>query len=141
MILDQGDEFTAAGGEAFTAAAVGSIVMDAGKAVDWGAGEPLYPYVRVTHGANFNPTTSATFDFIAADNAALTTNPVTLSTKTVLVAALLLDTLHQMTPLLSGSSKQYLGFKCTPNGGNATTGSLIAGFVDKNGRQQNVNFL
>jgi hypothetical protein len=142
MILDQGDEFTTAGGEAFTAAALGTgAVFDGGKALDWGAGEPLYPYVRVTHDADFNPTTSATFEFIAADNALLTTNPVTLSTKTVLVAALTKDTLHQCPPLLSGSNKQYLGFKVTPNGGNATTGKLIAGLVDKNGRPQNINYL
>lgn len=142
MIVDQGDEFTTAGGEAFTAAALGTgNVFDAGNAVDWGAGEPLYPYVRVTHDAAFNPTTSATFEIIAADNAALSSNPVTLSTRTVLTASLTADSLHQMPPLLSGSSKRYLGFKCTPNGGNATTGKLIAGLVDKNGRPQAVNFL
>ena len=141
-ILDYDDEFTTAGGQAITAAAIGTKVKDGRTAKDWGAGEPLYPYARVTGTAASNPTTSMTITVEGADNAALSSNAVVLSTSTVLAAALTANSLHKMPPLLAGSNKRNLGMRFTPNGGNATTGSFIGGLIDKNGRPQDgVNFL
>jgi hypothetical protein len=142
MILDYDDELTTAAGQAVTATAIGTKVKDAGAARDWGAGESVTPYARVTATAASNPTTSMQIDFIGADNAALTTNPVVLSTKTILAAALLASSVHSFPPLLAGSNKRYFGVKFTPVGGNATTGAFVAGLVDRTARPQDgVNFL
>jgi len=134
MLLDQDNEFTTVGGQAVTAAAIGTRVEDGGQPVDWGSGEEIHPYARVTGTAASNPTTSMTIDIVGADNAALTTNPVVLSTVTVLTAALAANSLHRMPALLPGTSKRYLGAKFTPNGGNATTGAYVVGLVDRLGR-------
>lgn len=122
-IQDYDLELTTAGGQAFTgAAAVGTRVKNAGAAKDWGAGTLIFPWVKMTSDADSDVGTSMTFDLIAADDEALNTNPVVLSTVTVLKAALLKSTIHRMPPLKGGVQKQYLGFKFTPTGGNATTG-------------------
>jgi hypothetical protein len=144
MILDYDNEFTTLAGLAVTAAAIGTKVNDAGSGYtrDWAAGEPVAAYARVTGAAASNPTTSMTIDIIAADNAALTTNPVVLSTVTVLAAALVANSVHALPLLKAGANKRYLGCKFTPNGGNATTGSFICGLVPAEGRPQDgVNFL
>lgn len=135
-ILDYDDEMTTAGGQAVTAAAIGTRVKDGLGAKDWGAGEELVPYARVTGTAASNPTTSMTIEIIGADNAALTTNPVTLSSVTKLTAALTANSLHAMPPLAAGSKKRYLGCKFTPNGGSATTGYWKVGFIPRRGRPQ-----
>jgi hypothetical protein len=136
-ILDYDDEFTTAGGQSMDgAAAIGTRVKNAGAAKDWGAGEPLTPYVRVL-GADSDVVTSMQFDFIGADNAALTLNPVVLSTKTVLKAALLTNSLHRMPRLLGGSNKQYLGVKFTPAGGNQANGAkFTAGLIPESARPE-----
>jgi hypothetical protein len=136
--LDFDDELTASGGQAVTADAVGTRPKDAGvgKTVDWGAGETIVPYFRITHAANSNPTTGETVSIVAADDAALTINAVVLSSKYVLTAELLLDTVHQMPPLLSGTSRRFLGCKFANTGGAPATGSYIVGFMDKDGRPQ-----
>jgi hypothetical protein len=144
MILDYDNEFTTAAGQAVTAAAIGTKLTDAGSGYtrDWGAGEAVAAYARVTGAAASNPTTSMTIDIIAADNTALTTNPVVLATVTVLAAALTANSVHQVGVLKSGANKRYLGCKFTPNGGNATTGSFVCGLVPAEGRPQNgVNYL
>jgi hypothetical protein len=136
MFLDYDDELTTAAGQAVTAAAIGTKVKDAGAARDWAAGEPVAAYARVTGAAASNPTTSMTIDIVAADNAALTTNPVVLATTTVLAAALTANSVHALPLLKAGANKRYLGVKFTPNGGNATTGSFIAGLCPAEGRPQ-----
>jgi hypothetical protein len=141
-ILDYDDEFTTAGGQAVTATAIGTRVKDAGAAKDWGAGEELFAYARVTGDAASNPTTSMTIDIIGADNAALTTNPVVLATTTVLVAALTANSLHRVGMLKGGSNKRYLGCKFTPNGGDATTGKFKVGLIPECARPEDgVHFL
>jgi hypothetical protein len=135
-VLDYDDEFTTAGGQAITAAAIGTKVKNAGAARDGGAGESVVPYARVTSTAASNPTTSMTIDVIGADDAALTSNPVVLSTKSVLAAALGANTLHSLPRLLPGTNKRYLGIKFTPVGGNATTGAFVAGLVSESARPQ-----
>jgi hypothetical protein len=141
-ILDYDDELTTAGGQAVTAAAIGTRVKDGGAAKDWGSGEELYAYARVTGDAASNPTTSMTIDIVGADNAALTTNPVVLATATVPVAALTANSLHRLGCLKGGSNKRYLGVRFTPNGGDATTGKIKVGLIPESARPQDgVNFL
>lgn len=137
MILDYDDEFTTSGGQAVTAAAIGTKVKDATNARDWGAGQEIAAYARVTSTAASNPTTSMTIDVIGADNAALTTNPVVLATITVLAAALTANSVHNVGVLKAGAKKQYLGCKFTPNGGDATTGKFVCGLVGEGARTQN----
>jgi hypothetical protein len=136
MITDYDDELTTSGGQAVTATAIGTKVKDAGQNRDWGAGEELAAYARVTGAAASNPTTSMTIDIIAADNAALTTNPVVLATITPLAAALTANSLHSVGILKPSGPKRYLGCKFTPNGGNATTGSFVCGIVPAAARPQ-----
>lgn len=142
MILDYDDEFTTAAGQAVTATAIGTKVKDGGAAKDWGAGACIHPYFRITDDADSNPTTSMTVTIEGADDAALTTNAVVLSTVTVLVASLTADSLHYMPPLAPGSNKRYLGCRFTPVGGDATTGKYKVGLVDGCARvQDGVNFI
>lgn len=136
MINDLQDEFTTTGSQVCTgAAAIGTKVKNAGAAKDWGAGELKVPFVRIDVASDV--VTSMKFDIIAADDAALTTNAVVLSTITVLTAALTADSLHAMPALLAGYERQYLGCKFTPAGGNGTVGTFICGLSgDKDGRPQ-----
>ncbi len=143
-ILDYDDEFTTAGGQPMAgAAAIGTKVKDAGAARDWGAGEPIIPYVHLTGDADSDVVTSMQFDFIAADSVDLATNPVVLATKTVLKAALVKNSLHAMPALAAGSKKRYLGWKFTPIGGNqASAAKAKAGLISADGRPQDgVNYL
>lgn len=129
MLIDFDLEFTTSGGQAVTAAAIGTRVIDKGGNVDIGAGEPIVPFFRVTDDADFNPTTSVTVNIEGADDDGLTTNNEVLSTITVLVASLTADSIHRMPPLIPGFSKRYFGCRVTPNGGDATTGKLIVGLL------------
>ncbi len=141
-ILDYDNEFTTKDGQAVTADAIGTKVLDAGAAKDWGSGEPLSAYARITGTAASNPTTSETVDIVAADNALLTTNPVVLATVTILAAAALANSLHQLGRLKAGVKKRYLGCKFTNTGGAPTTGKWIVGLIDQHGRPQDgANYL
>jgi len=139
MILDFVDEFTTSGGQAVTADAIGTKVKDAGVGYtrDLGRGEPIYPYARITSDAASNPTTSETVDIVGADNAALTSNVVVLSTVTILAADALASTVHQMPPLKGGVQKRYHGCRFVNAGGAPTTGKWIVGLVEKSARPQN----
>jgi hypothetical protein len=139
MIIDFEDEFTTSGGQAVTADAIGTKYKNAGtgKTRDWGRGEAVYPYARITGTADSNPTTSETVDIVAADNALLTTNPVVLSTVTILAAAALANTVHAMPALLGGHQKQYLGCRFVNAGGAPSTGEWIVGLAHKSARPQN----
>jgi hypothetical protein len=142
MILDMDDEFTlnqsaTTKGQLVTATAIGGRQKGVvGQARDWGAGEPVFAYFAVTPAANSNPTTSMTVDIVAADDAALSTNAVVLSTRTVLTAALLAGRIFGMPALASGTRRAILGCRFTPNGGNATTGAYVCGLVLQNARVQ-----
>lgn len=122
-------------GELVTAQAFLSAVKDGGAARDWGAGEPILAYAKVTAAAAFNPTTSATFDVGVADDKN-GTNFVVLASVTVLVAALGAGAFIQIGRLKSGVSKQFLLGRVTPNGGNATTGAIVMGLTNKDSGQQ-----
>lgn len=146
MILDYRDELSRTAGPPATSKQsivgvaatpiVGGRVKDAGAARDWASGETKHTYVR-TVDALVGATGGVQVDIVAADNEALTTNPVVLSTITILAAAFLANELHAMPALKAGSQKRYLGAKFTPLTTASTAGSLICGFTDKNGRPQN----
>jgi hypothetical protein len=139
-LLDQDDEFTlnqsaTVKGQLFTATAIGARQKGVvGQPRDWGAGEPVFAYFAVTPAAAFNPTTSATVDIVAADDAALTTNAVVLSTRTVLTAALLASRSFGLPALSTGTRRAILGARVTANGGAATTGALVIGLVHADAR-------
>lgn len=139
-LLDQDDELTlntsaTIRGQAFTATAIGGRQKGVvGQPRDWGAGEPVFGYVAVTPAAAFNPTTSATIDLVGADDAALTTNQVILSTRTIPVASLLAGKSFGLPALSSGTRRAILGCRVTANGGAATTGALVIGLVQADAR-------
>ncbi len=135
-ILDYDNEFTTAAGQAVTADAIGTKVKDAGAAIDWGAGEPVAAYARITADAASNPTTSETVDIVAADNALLTTNPVVLATVTILAAAATANSLHRLGVLKAGYQKRYLGCRFANTGGAPTTGKWKVGIIDTRARPQ-----
>jgi hypothetical protein len=136
-ILDYDNEFTTAGGQAVTADAIGTRVLDAGAAKDWGAGEPVIPYVRITSDAVANPTTGETVDIVGADNAALTSNAVVLSTGYFLAGVLTANSLHHLPPLKPGSNKRYLGCRFVNTGGAPSTGKWKVGLLPgQSGRPQ-----
>lgn len=121
-------------GELVTATAFLSAAKDAGGVRDWGAGEQIFAFAKVTAAAAFNPTTSATFDVGAADDKN-GTNFTVLATATVLTAKLVAGSFVRIGYLASGVLKQFLLGRVTPNGGNATTGAIVMGLTDKNAQQ------
>jgi hypothetical protein len=150
-ICDYDDELTHTAGPPATSkqsivgvaatAIVGGTVKDGGAARDWGAGELRLAFLRCVT-ALVGATGGVQVDIVTADNAALTTNPVVLSTRTIAAAALLANTLHALPPLAAGTRKRYLGVKLTPLATNSTAGEVIVGFMDKDGRPQDgVNWL
>lgn len=144
-ILDYNDELTWTSGATppskqtvvgnFGTAIIGGRVKDAGRARDWGAGEPKFFYLRFVT-ALAGATGGLQVDLVGADNAALTTNPVVLSTKTIALAAALVNTVHQLPVLAAGSNKRYFGVKLTPLTANSTTGEVIVGEIDESARPQ-----
>jgi hypothetical protein len=142
MLLDMDDEFTlnqsaTTKGQLVTATAIGGRQKGVvGQPRDWGAGEPVFAYFAVTPAANSNPTTSMTVDIVAADDAALATNAVVLSTRTVVTASLLAGRIFGMPALASGTRRAILGCRFTANGGAATTGAYVCGLVAQNARVQ-----
>jgi hypothetical protein len=139
MILDFDNEFTE-GEQAIVATAVGNHVLDAGvgNKRDYGAGEVITPYLRTGHAADFNNLTSLQVDIIASDAQDGTGNPVVLSTRTILLAALLKDKLFWLPPLQPGTKRRCLVGKFTVIGANPGQGSVICGLRPKVGSPQNV---
>lgn len=92
---------------------------------DWAAGgEPVPVRLRV-HTAVAGASGGVQFDLVAADNLALTTNPVTLLTKTIAAATLAVNTSHLLGFLAPGTNKRYLGLKVTPLTSASTAGRFI----------------
>jgi hypothetical protein len=138
MILDFDNEFTE-GEQAIVATAVGNHVLDAGvgNTRDYGAGEAIYPYLKTGSAADFNNLTSLQVDVIAADAQDGTGNPVVLSTRTILLAALLKNKAFWLPPLQPGVKRRCLVGKLTVNGANPAQGTVIFGLRSKVGSPQN----
>jgi hypothetical protein len=139
MILDFDTEFTE-GEQAIVATAVGNHVLDAGanNTRDYGAGEPGTPYIKTGNAADFNNLTSLQVDIIASDAQDGTGNPVVLSTRTILLAALLKSKLFWLPALMPGIKRRCLVAKFTVNGANPAAGTVICGIRPKGGSPQNV---
>lgn len=145
MLIDYGDELTYTAGPPATSkqsivgnagtAIVGGKVKDAVAARDWAAGEALFAWLRCVT-ALVGATGGVQVDIVAADNAALTTNPVTLATKTIAAAALVANALISIGTLAPGSKKRYLGVKLTPLTTNSTAGEVIVGLTMGDARIQ-----
>jgi hypothetical protein len=141
MILDFDSEFTTSGGQVLTTTAAGTKVLDAGAARDWGAGDPVTPYIRIASTADVNKLTSITVD-IENCTASGGTSPTVLSTVTILLAALLKNTVHRMPTLLAGTSKRYLRANITVTGTACDSGAkIIVGFANGSRPQDGVNYL
>lgn len=153
MMLDMEAEFTRTGaiGTAGTSkqtvvgvagtAIIGGRVKDQKVAMDLGAGEPLFPWIRFVT-ALAGATGGLQVDIVAADDAALVTNPVVLSTRTITLAEAVVNSIFGLPALRAGAKKRYVGVKLTPLAANSTTGEVIVGLGDKDGRpQDDVNAL
>lgn len=123
-------------GELVTATAFLSAPKDGVAARDWGAGSQKKAYAKITGVAAFNPVTSATFDVGVADDANGTNFVVLASSGAILTANLTAGAFIQIGILKSGTSKRYLIGKVTVAGGNASTGAIVMGLIDKDGGQQ-----
>lgn len=123
------------------AAIIGGRVKDGVAAKDWGAGEDRRAYLRCVD-ALVGASGGLQVDIVAADDGALVTNPTVLATKTIPAAQLTANSLHQLPRLAAGARKRRLGVKLTPLTTNSTAGSVVVGFLDKDGAPQDgVNWL
>lgn len=141
-ILDYDDELTdnatvVAGksGQAITATASGNRPKDGIAARDWGAGETVPLYLRVTEA--FNNLTSLQTDIEGWDDTART-NPVTYIAGTAIVlASLTLGKLILLGYIPPGlTQKRVLGARFTVVGTPPTLGRVRVGFIDRDGRPQ-----
>ena len=156
MLLDAGNKFhrNQAGYTSLLPALEGELVttatnvllsgtLDELQAGDMGAGEPIYPFAKVTNNAAFNPGTSAQFQVIGADTSvtnnsyASLVNPVICSDSgAILTASLGAGAIIPMPPLTPGIRKRYYYMKVTIVGAAPTTGAIVAMLVDRNTREQ-----
>lgn len=125
MILDERTEFV---DSLQPAAGVLGDVIDLMSGVlplqgrDLGAGHPIYWCTTLESAVGGGP---GTISLITADNAALTTNPVTLATINVL-AATAAGTKFAITLPMGTVYKQFLGVSV---GGTALTGGAVSSFL------------
>lgn len=108
-------------------AIIGGHVKDGGAAGDWATGDRKVPHVRITAALAGAGCTGVTVDVVCDTAADLVTAPTVLSTKTILAADAVINSIHAMPPLLPGTRKRYLGVKMTPNGAASTAGKMIVG--------------
>lgn len=142
-ILDYDDELTTAGGQTVTVTAIGTRVKNGTVAKDWGAGSPLFAYLRVpTAFASGDGATGMQVDLVAAANATLDSGAVVLSTRTIPIASLGENAVLELPPLMSGVRKQYLGIKFTPVGGTFNAGKVKAGLIENSAKvADGLNFM
>jgi len=109
----------------------GAKEIDLGIAgIDPAVGEPLDFFVRVTT-ADLNNLTSYTVALVADSTTGSVTAEQVLCTKTILLAALLQNTLHKIGRVSPGlGNKRYLKMKVTQTGTTPTTG-LLEGWLAK----------
>ena len=123
MLIDKELEFS--DGQAVTAAAASTNVVDLGQTVDVAPGYPLQ--VRAQVDVALNPTTSMTFA-LQTDTVENFASPTVLNSVTVLTADLVAGKQIDLGRIPS-TTQRYLRLYYTPNGGNASAGSVSA-FVE-----------
>lgn len=123
MMLDK--ETTLSEEQAITASAISTDVYDLGASLgNLGAGQPLMFESLVT--ADFATLTSLTIEVVAADNAALTTNPVVVESSGAVLAADLVSGYRFAGTINLHEKKQFIGFRYTVGGADATTGAVTS---------------
>ncbi len=114
-------------------------VMDAGKPIDWGAGDLVVPYAEILSGAAETEATSVKIDIVASSTVALTGTAVILSTITILnavFAAITTGLLFPMPALLAGQgTRRYLGAIFTFAGGGGAA-QWVVGLREKSAGAQ-----
>lgn len=127
MIRD--DQLMFSDNQAITATANSTNVIDLTAAAPGilHAGEPLHIDARVTE--SFATATSVNVSVVTADNAALSSNPVTLAQTGAIAIATLVAGYEIPLQFLQGTAKKYLGLVYTVAGSNATAGKISAGLV------------
>lgn len=123
MIIDKELEFS--DGQAITADAASTNVVDLGQTVDVAPGYPLKLRAQVDE--DFNSLTSLTVNVQTATDAAFTT-PVTLQSKTIALADLVAGADFDLGILTEGCL-QFLRLQYDVTGTNPTTGEVSA-FVE-----------
>lgn len=123
MMLD--NETTLSEEQAVTASAISTDVYDLGEGLgNLGAGQPLMFETLVT--ADFATLTSLDIQIVAADDAALTTNPVVVESSGAVIAADLVSGYRFAGTLNLHEKKRYIGFKYVVAGSDATTGAVTS---------------
>ncbi|SAL47435.1 hypothetical protein AWB74_02132 [Caballeronia arvi] len=132
MILDQQSLFSDA--QAITASANSSNVIDTlpggqNTKSGIGDGEDITLFAQVGS-ANFATLTSLNIQLVSADDAALTTNPIThYDSGAIPVASLTAKARLVGIDVPFGKFRRYVGLKYVVTGSNATAGSITAGLV------------
>lgn len=143
MHLSYANEFTALGGDGpIIATAFSTKGLNAIQVRDWGTGEPIKAYARITQA--FNNLTSLQIDIGVCDDTS-GTNFVSVigGGKAVLLAALTINALVPLGFINAGvAKKQYMCAKFTVTGTAPTTGKVTCGLVDRDAAvQDGVNTL
>jgi hypothetical protein len=104
-------------------AVLSTNAIDLGTARDIGEGEDLYARFQV--GTAFAGLTALTLEVIGADDAAFTTNVLSIVSRTIPVASLTAGARHalELPPLIASLGKRYMGFRYTPTG-TGTAGTI-----------------
>lgn len=143
MHLSYANEFTALGGDGpITATAFSTKGLDALQVRDWGTGEPIKAYARITQA--FNNLTSLQIDIGVCDDTSGTNFTSVLNGgKVVLLAALTLNALIPLGFVSAGAAKKrFMCAKFTVTGTAPTTGKVTCGLVDRDAAvQDNINVL
>lgn len=124
MIIDK--QLLLSSAQAITATAASTHIYDSGSAADQGPGKALRSFLQVDEA--FNTLTSLTVTLETDDNTSFTSPTIVWSTKAILLAALLINTKHNL-PITSRGLERYWRFKYTVGGSNPTLGKVTAGFV------------
>lgn len=123
MIIDKQTELSSA--QAITADAASTNVYDTGSATDIGVGNVLNVYMQIKQA--FNTLTSLTVSLQTSTDEAFT-SPITLWSKSILLAALTLNANFILPPVPVGA-KRYLRLYYDVVGTDPTTGKITAGIV------------
>jgi hypothetical protein len=141
-----GSSISGASGKWLDAGVVGQVidlstgaVGTTGTTIDWGAGECIFPYVRITIAPTGSSYTGSTFEIIGTSDVTDGNPGTTLSTSgSIAKANLTANTLIPMPPLKAGQTKyRYLICKVTNAGAAPDTGAFVCGLVDEGARPQN----